>query len=165
MKESENANIRAAFVHILGDIVQSIGVVVGAIIIMIKPEWKIVDPICTFFFATLVSVTTYSVIRDCLRVLVEGTPADFDIRELEDNIQQAQGVKRLMDMHVWNLTHGKVAMTAVVESESLDSEGVLRNVTLACRKSGIYHSTIQVMNKNELDPTHASYSDLGQNVH
>eukprot|EP00116_Pleurobrachia_bachei_P007124 sb/3467386/ len=68
-----NINVRAAFIHVVGDFIQSIGVLVAAIIIRIKPDWKIVDPICTFLFAILVLFTTINILKDALSVLMEGT--------------------------------------------------------------------------------------------
>jgi len=129
VNENQNANIRAAFIHIVGDIVQSIGVVIAAIILMIKPDWKIVDPICTFVFATIVCSTTFAVIKDCMKVLIEGTPEDLDVDELKKVMEEAKGVKAVHDLHVWTLTEGKVCMSAIVESKNFNTEGVLRNVT------------------------------------
>ena len=54
-KEDDNLNMRAAIIHIIGDMVQSIGVISAAIIIKVKPEWKIADPICTYLFSILSS--------------------------------------------------------------------------------------------------------------
>jgi zinc transporter 2 len=75
----ENMNIRAAFVHILGDIVQSIGVIIAAIIIFFKPEWQVADPICTIIFTVLCIFTTVPIFRDCFSVLMEATPKDIDV--------------------------------------------------------------------------------------
>jgi len=59
-------NVRAAFIHIIGDIVQSIGIVIASIIVYFKPEWSIVDPICTFIFSIIVLFTTFKIMRDCI---------------------------------------------------------------------------------------------------
>ena len=75
---NENANIRAAFIHILGDILQSVGVVMAAIIIKIKPEWHIIDPICTIIFAIIVGFTTTNVISSCIHLLMESVPEDLN---------------------------------------------------------------------------------------
>ncbi|NWX93413.1 ZNT2 protein, partial [Nothoprocta pentlandii] len=70
--EQPSASVRAAFVHVLGDLLQSLGVLVASYIIYFKPEWKFVDPICTFLFSVLVLATTLSILRDVLLVLMEG---------------------------------------------------------------------------------------------
>ena len=71
-KEKENINVKAAFIHVIGDFVQSLGVFTAALIIYFKPEWKIVDPICTFIFSVLVLATTITILRNTMNVLMEG---------------------------------------------------------------------------------------------
>ena len=68
----KNINVRAAFVHVIGDLLQSIGVLIASYIIRYYPEYKIADPICTFIFSVLVVITTGPIIRDVYRVLMEG---------------------------------------------------------------------------------------------
>ncbi|NXV42798.1 ZNT8 protein, partial [Uria aalge] len=67
-----NASVRAAFVHAIGDLFQSISVLISALIIFFKPEYKIADPICTFVFSIFVLATTITILRDILMVLMEG---------------------------------------------------------------------------------------------
>ncbi|NXI37174.1 ZNT8 protein, partial [Galbula dea] len=67
-----NASLRAAFVHTIGDLFQSISVLISALIIFFKPEYKIADPICTFVFSIFVLATTITILRDILIVLMEG---------------------------------------------------------------------------------------------
>ncbi|NWQ63803.1 ZNT8 protein, partial [Neopipo cinnamomea] len=67
-----NASLRAAFVHAIGDLFQSISVLISALIIFFKPEYKIADPICTFVFSIFVLATTVTILRDILIVLMEG---------------------------------------------------------------------------------------------
>lgn len=63
-------NVRAAFIHVVSDFVQSCGVFLAAIVIYFKPEWIIIDPICTFMFSILVLVTTLNIMKDALLVSV-----------------------------------------------------------------------------------------------
>ncbi|NXY54422.1 ZNT8 protein, partial [Callaeas wilsoni] len=67
-----NASLRAAFVHTIGDLFQSISVLISALIIFFKPQYKIADPICTFVFSIFVLATTITILRDILTVLMEG---------------------------------------------------------------------------------------------
>ncbi|NWH66996.1 ZNT8 protein, partial [Geococcyx californianus] len=67
-----NASLRAAFVHAIGDVFQSISVLISALIIFFKPEYKIADPVCTFVFSIFVLATTITILRDILIVLMEG---------------------------------------------------------------------------------------------
>ncbi|NXR99920.1 ZNT8 protein, partial [Oxylabes madagascariensis] len=67
-----NASLRAAFVHTIGDLFQSISVLISALIIFFKPQYKIADPICTFVFSIFVLATTITILRDIFSVLMEG---------------------------------------------------------------------------------------------
>ena len=71
-------NVRAAIVHMIGDMVQSLGVIAAAVIIYVKPDWTIADPICTFLFSILVMFTTVPIFKDCMRFLMESAPKDMD---------------------------------------------------------------------------------------
>lgn len=66
----ENMNVRAAFIHVLGDVLQSIGVFCAAIVIYFKPEWAIADPICTFIFSIIVLGTTITILKDAVVVSI-----------------------------------------------------------------------------------------------
>lgn len=67
-----NLNVRAAFIHVIGDLLQSVGVLIAAIVIYFYPNLGYIDPICTFIFSVLVLVTTVTIIKDVLNVLMEG---------------------------------------------------------------------------------------------
>ena len=84
--EDENINIRAAIVHMVGDMIQSLGVIIAAVIIYVKPDWTIADPICTFLFSILVMFTTVPIFKDCMRYLMENAPADIDPEEVYESI-------------------------------------------------------------------------------
>lgn len=66
----QNMNVRAAMIHVISDFVQSCGVFVAAIVIFFKPEWSIIDPICTFLFSILVLFTTVNIMKDAILVSV-----------------------------------------------------------------------------------------------
>ena len=74
----ENMNVRAAIIHMIGDIIQSVGVIAAAVIIYVQPTWTIADPICTFLFSILVMVTTIPIFIDVMGILMETTPGDVD---------------------------------------------------------------------------------------
>ncbi|XP_060082172.1 proton-coupled zinc antiporter SLC30A2-like [Ylistrum balloti] len=142
---SNNINVKAAFVHVLGDLLQSIGVLVAAIMIYIKPEWKIADPICTFIFSVLVLMTTFTVVRDLLRILMEGTPRGIDIRDLQSSLYRLPGVKDIHDLRVWSLSMDKLALSVhlavSVDHNPLD---VLKEATQMIQLNfGIQETTIQ----------------------
>lgn len=79
-KTIRNINLDAALLHVMGDCIMSVGVIITAIIIYIWPEATVADPICTYFFGVIVAVTTVPVTKRCIRVLMEGTPEKFDTK-------------------------------------------------------------------------------------
>lgn len=84
----ENLTMRAATIHILGDMLQSIGVVLAATAILIKKEWYIIDPILTFTFSIVVLFTTVPVVKDCIRVFMEGTPLGVDLEQVLQDLSE-----------------------------------------------------------------------------
>jgi len=142
-KLEENINIRAAAIHIIGDIVQSIGVIIAAAIIFFKPEWQVIDPICTFLFSILVVFTTVPITRDCIKVLMEATPENMKMDDIVNDLMDLKGVEEVHDVHVWSLSMGKVALSAHITSEN--PLATLKRATKCIRKNyNITHTTIQV---------------------
>ena len=77
-EEAENLNVRAAVIHMLGDALTSVGVIIAAVIIYIKPEYKWADPCITFVFSVIVLFTTLPVMSDSMRILLEGAPEEIE---------------------------------------------------------------------------------------
>jgi solute carrier family 30 (zinc transporter), member 2 len=84
--EEENVNIRAAIIHIIGDIIQSVGVVIASLIIYFEPKYVVVDPLCTFVFSIIVLFTTVNITKQCLNILMESSPKKLDRDEITTNI-------------------------------------------------------------------------------
>ncbi|XP_042292566.1 zinc transporter 2 [Thunnus maccoyii] len=152
--QQANASVRAAFVHVVGDLLQSVSVLVSAIIIFFKPEYKIADPICTFLFSILVLCTTFTIMRDILLVLMEGTPAGVNFSEVRDGLLKVKGVTAVHNLHIWALTVNQAVMSAhVAIDESVDAQTVLREMTQACFSSYNFHTvTIQMERQADLRP-------------
>lgn len=68
----EDLNIRAAFIHVIGDLIQSIGVLIASALIWYNPSWRIADPICTLFFSILVFISTVFISKQIILILMEG---------------------------------------------------------------------------------------------
>ncbi|XP_030045437.1 zinc transporter 4 [Microcaecilia unicolor] len=104
--------VRAAFVHALGDLVQSVGVLVAAYIIRFKPEYKIADPICTYVFSLLVIFTTLRIMRDTIFIILEGVPLHLNVDRIKEDIMKIEDVHSVEHLYIWSLTTGK--STAIV---------------------------------------------------
>lgn len=145
LNADDNPVIRAAYIHILGDMIQSAGVLLAAFIIYFfqdtHPGVRIVDPICTFCFAIVVLCTTLPVSRDCLYVLLESTPRDLDIESLYNDLSSLEGVISVHDIHLWNISIGRPSIALHI---ICDNPGeILKLATQTCKKYGIKHCTIQ----------------------
>ncbi|KAJ3417091.1 Metal tolerance protein 1 [Chytridiales sp. JEL 0842] len=113
-KPEMNINLRSAAIHVIGDLISSVGVLIASIIIWVKPTWTIVDPICTFFFSVLVMLTTISLMSKSLSVLMEATPLEIDPSVITRALKRIPGVQDVHHLHIWNVTQGKPALTVHV---------------------------------------------------
>ena len=145
LNADENPVIRAAYIHILGDMIQSAGVLLAALIIYFfqdtHPGVRIVDPICTFCFAIVVLCTTVPVSRDCFYVLLESTPRDVDIENLYNELSSIEGVISVHDIHLWNISIGRPSIALHIICDK--PKEILPIATQTCKNFGIKHCTIQ----------------------
>jgi cation diffusion facilitator family transporter len=144
----KNINLRAATLHVIGDLISSLGVLLSSIIIIVDPTKTIVDPICTFLFSGLVLFTTYHVVRDSLAILMEGTPGHINPAAVTQSLSAINGVTNVHDLHIWTLTAGKssLAVHLVIADDSPQSHSIvlLAAQHIVCDEYGIHHSTIQL---------------------
>ena len=161
LKADDNPVIRAAYIHILGDMIQSAGVLIAALIIYFfqdtNPQVRIVDPICTFCFAIVVLCTTFPVSRDCFYVLLESTPRDLDIEALYEELNKIEGVISVHDIHLWNISIGRPCIALHIICKS--PKDTLKKATQICKDYGIKHCTIQT-ETNEINCKHEEENDI-----
>nr|AKN21628.1 slc30a-8 [Schmidtea mediterranea] len=146
--EKENINVRAAFIHVIGDLVQSIGVFIAALVIYLKPKYKIADPICTFIFSILVLITTINILRDTMVVLMEGTPKDLDFNEVKAAFYDLPGVIEVHNLRMWSLTISKTALSVHIAIDpDQETHTILRDASNMLRQRfQIADVTIQLEN-------------------
>ncbi|KAM9195889.1 putative proton-coupled zinc antiporter SLC30A3 [Mergus octosetaceus] len=141
-----STSVRAAFVHVVGDLLQSIGVLVAATIIYFKPQCKIADPISTLFFSVFVLGSTLTILRDVFRVLMEGAPRGIKFDAVKEVLLAVSGVRGTHDLHIWALTlsHPVVSVHVAVDA-SANPETVLWEATSQLQsKFGFVSCTVQV---------------------
>lgn len=139
----KNVNVRAAFIHIIGDALQNVGVVTAGLVIYFWPSLSIADPICTYIFSIIVVFTTIRILKDCISVLMEGSPVEFDIESLEQDLLQIPGVIEVHDLHVWSLSLGKMSLSCHLSSQT-PQVSLKKARKIVKSKYKITHSTIQV---------------------
>lgn len=130
----------------MGDLIQSIGIVIAGYIIWFKPEWKLADPICTFLFSILVLFSTINILKDTLRVLMEGTPKHIDYEAVKADLVDIDGVKHAHSLQIWSLTLNKTALAVHLALEpGADNQTVLENASCMLKERyGISQTTLQV---------------------
>uniref|UniRef100_A0A8C5M269 Proton-coupled zinc antiporter SLC30A2 n=1 Tax=Leptobrachium leishanense TaxID=445787 RepID=A0A8C5M269_9ANUR len=149
--EHHNPSVRAAFIHVVGDLLQSVGVLIAAYVIYFKPEYKMIDPICTFLFSVLVLATTLTILRDVLLVLMEGTPKGVDFNLVKDTLLSIRGVKALHSLHIWALTVSQPVLSVhIAINEDANSQMVLTEASSRLQNKFHFHTTtIQIENYSE----------------
>ncbi|KAG6483404.1 hypothetical protein ZIOFF_060049 [Zingiber officinale] len=145
-KKQRNINVHSAYLHVLGDSIQSIGVMIGGGIIWYKPEWKIIDLICTLIFSVVVLLTTIKMLRNILEVLMESTPREIDATKLEKGLCELNGVIAIHELHIWAITVGKILLAChVTITRDSNADAVLDQVIGYIRREyNISHVTIQI---------------------
>jgi cobalt-zinc-cadmium efflux system protein len=144
---SHSLNVRAAFLHVLGDTLSSVGVLVGAAI-MFFTGWFWVDPLISIGISAVVVAGGWRVLREAVDVLLETVPPHVDMDGVEALLCQIPRVNAVHDLHVWTVGAGMVALSAhlIVDDPAVcDSDGIL----VAAKRSlverfGIDHSTLQI---------------------
>jgi zinc transporter 2 len=141
-----NINIQGAYVHVMADLIQSVGVMIAGAIIWAKPDWLVVDLICTLLFSTFVLFTTLPMLRDIFCILMERTPHEIDVGRLESALKCIKGVKDVHNLHVWSITAGKLVLSCHVMAEpGASSPEILRMIGEYCEKMHRIHNiTIQI---------------------
>ncbi|KAI4328987.1 hypothetical protein L6164_021296 [Bauhinia variegata] len=145
-EKKRNINVQGAYLHVLGDSIQSIGVMIGGAIIWYKPEWVIVDLICTIIFSVIVLGTTFNMLRNILEVLMESTPREIDAAKLERELLDMDEVVAVHELHIWAITVGKVLLACHVKIQpEVNADMVLDKVVDYIRRVyNISHVTIQI---------------------
>lgn len=141
-----NINVRAAFIHVIGDFLQSLGVLIAALVIHFEPSYAIVDPICTFLFSIIVLITTINIIRDAINVLMEGMPRGINFTEVHETLQQLPGTIRVHNLRIWSLSLDKIAISThlVIDDSTSASQALKTAIDILKSKYNFFEVTIQV---------------------
>ncbi|XP_067275324.1 zinc transporter 4 [Pseudorasbora parva] len=143
--------VRAAFIHALGDLVQSVGVLIAAYIVRFKPEYKLADPICTYLFSVLVLFSTFQIIRDTGIILLEGVPRHMDVSGIRADLLKLQHVESVEELKLWALTADRTAaivhllLAPGIVGNWEDVQSSARRLLMA--NHGVSHCTVQLQTR------------------
>jgi cobalt-zinc-cadmium efflux system protein len=147
LRGGRDLNVRAALLHVVGDLAASIGVA-GAGIIILLTGWLYADPLISLGVAALIAFGAVGVVRAAVNVLLEGTPPGIDLEAVRAEIMSAGDVASVHDLHVWSLSSVETALSChvVVDDGTLaGAEGTVRGLEgRLCQRFGIGHTTIQL---------------------
>ncbi|ADM12639.1 Co/Zn/Cd transporter [Encephalitozoon intestinalis ATCC 50506] len=127
----KNLNIRATYVHVIGDLIQSVGVIIAGMVTYFYPSKAIVDVVCTLFFSVLVLTSTGFVFRDAIHILAEGTPMDLDIDGMKTDVLGVENVYKIVDLYAWSISMNRNAVSIKILADDLlisDYESILLEV-------------------------------------
>jgi cobalt-zinc-cadmium efflux system protein len=140
-------NLRSAFVHLMGDVLSTVGAVIaGVIIYFTNANW--LDPLVSVLIGFLILYNAWGILRDAVDILLEATPRDVDIKHMVEDIVQVDGVLGVHDVHVWSLTQSLRTMSAHILTDDVHisaATGIQREINeIIRRRYNIAHATLQL---------------------
>ena len=142
-------NIRGAFLHMAADTLVSIGVVVSGIIIS-HTGWFIIDPIIGIVIAVVILVSTWELLRDSMRLALDGVPEGIEVEEVMQAMRDTAHVTDVHHLHVWAMSTTENALTAhVVIDDEHEASSVRKALKEALHAQGITHATIEIESGND----------------
>jgi cobalt-zinc-cadmium efflux system protein len=157
LHRTHSMNVRGAFLHVLGDALSSVGVLVGAGV-MYLTGWYTIDPIISLVISVVIVVGAVKLVRDAVDVLLEAVPSHVDMAEVKELLVKVQGVRDVHDLHVWTIASGMYALSAhlvVADPMVCNNDEILSSVKHELfDRFGIDHTTIQIESE--------TYAHLGE---
>jgi cobalt-zinc-cadmium efflux system protein len=148
--QDHNLNMRAAYLHVLGDLLGSLGVIASGIILW-TTHWNPIDPIVTIVFTLTILRSSGKVIRESVSILMESTPPSIDPVAVKLTLEQIPGVQEVHDLHIWSASHHRVVLSVhLVADPKTDVLSAAHRLLEA--QHGIRHMTIQVEDPKAFEP-------------
>jgi cobalt-zinc-cadmium efflux system protein len=137
-------NVRGAYLHVLGDLLASVGTIVAAVVIALT-GWLAADPIASLLTTALIVRGAWSLVRESVDVLLESTPRHIALGDVRAKLEGIPGVESVHDLHVWTVTSGVVALSAhAIVRDVNRQQQVLESAGDLMGKMGINHCTVQI---------------------
>ncbi len=156
-------NVRAAYLHVIGDLLGSIGVILGGAILWFT-GWNPIDPIITILFSLGIVYGSGKIIQQTVSILMESTPADIDPAAIQKDLNAIASVKEVHDLHIWAVSAKKIALSAHLVARN--TQAALKEAhRLIEKKYGISHMTIQVRRPKTLRPKYCYDCEKSRSKH
>ena len=142
----ENINMRGAYLHVLGDLLGSVGAIAAAVLMMAF-GWRWADPLASVIVALLIAKSGWGVLKSSSHILMEGAPANIHCDDIVAEIKKVNGVESVHDLHIWTITSGLHALSChIVVDGSLsvaEAEQIVYEVEHQLQHQNISHVTVQ----------------------
>lgn len=141
----ESLNVRGAYLEVISDLLGSVGVIAGAVIIL-TTGWYLADPIISVGIGLFILPRTWKLLSEVAHILMEGVPQHVELEALELALKNVTGVREVHDLHVWTITSGLHAMSAhITVTDLLQTDRILRELRQVLKDQfQIDHTTIQL---------------------
>jgi cobalt-zinc-cadmium efflux system protein len=140
-------NLRSAFVHLMGDVLSTVGAVLAGIGIALT-GWQILDPLVSVLIGVLIVWNAWRIIRESVGILLESTPRDVDLDAMVDDLLTIDGVRGVHDLHVWSITQDLRSLSAHVLTDDVAisaGAAIQQQINLVLHdKYSIHHSALQL---------------------
>jgi cobalt-zinc-cadmium efflux system protein len=142
--KDQDLNVKGAYLHMLSDAVVSLGVVIGGILIYFTHLYWL-DSIVSIVVAVVILLGTWNLLKDSVRLSLDGVPPNVDVEKIKQVTLQVEGVKNIHHIHVWAISTTQNALTAhVVIDDLFKHSEILKNIKQALSHFNIQHCTIEV---------------------
>ena len=146
-KDRMSLNVRGALLHVMGDALSSVGVIIGGLVVIFS-GYLLADSIVAAFIGVLIIGSAYSLVRDSVNILGEATPRHLELEKIARTVEQVKGVRGIHDLHVWTISSGLYALSGhlIVDTDNLEEgAAIIREVSRKLRETfGIEHVTLQL---------------------
>ena len=138
-------NIHSAFLHVIGDALSSVGVIIGGVVIFFT-GWEIIDPIISVMICLFLFIGSWRILRSSMHILFEGTPEGISLSDVTEAIKSVEGVRDVHDLHIWSICSGYPALSVHVclelDKTANNRMSLIKKILLERFK--IEHTTIQI---------------------
>lgn len=143
--QQHDLNVRAAFIHMMGDALGAVGIIAGALIIR-WTGWQQIDPVLSILIGILIIWTAWDIIKESLNILLEGLPTGLELNAVVDGMRAVEGVLDVHDLHIWSIGSHAHALSCHVLIDDMPpsaSDTILCRINEVLGKFQIHHTTIQ----------------------
>ena len=148
LHQEHSLNARSAFLHVLSDTISSFAILLGAGAMALRPAFWWIDPLLSIAISVLIVWGAWRLVLEITDILMEAVPSHIDFGEVTRQMEEAEGVLAVHDLHIWSISSGMCALSAhlVVDGGAIGrNDEILTDVKARLRRSfGIDHTTLQI---------------------